>query len=640
MNHAAPNTRKLMKQVDAALQKQRGQEAMNLLEQVVALNPHHAEAWYKIGFILHSGANHRAREFYERALAEDPTHFQSYVMLCTLLESEDRAGDAMNLASHVAKHVLPHNPDAHALLVSLLLRHRQSHLALPYLEAVLPQFPDHLELHQHYCMALKLTNQHDRALEEYTKLNQSSRLPAAFRINFASFMPRLNNSAEEIDRQRAALSEAIDGFIAEKPSVEHSSINYSPVFSLAFHNRDNRELLARYTKMLRTVAPSLNYEAKHVRMPRREGPVRLAFISAHMHLHSVGSCYRRLLIDMAKRPEFEVRFFNYTQIMDAGIQEIVDANIPMQILPRSLGGARQLVESFEPDIIVYPDIGMHVNTHYLAMSRLAKHQCFLIGHPETTGIDTLDYAICSRSYEPENADENYGEQLLCSEGVDTVFMRPHAPERWLTRAELGLPEGKKLYVCPMAIQKFHPDFDRVLADILTRDPDAVLVLFRDFHQEAATDLLHRRILGQCDPQRVIFLPWQPHEVLFSILKACDAVLDTIYFGGGTTAQYAFAFGVPIVTFPGRWARGRVVHSYYTVMGIENPPEATSLASYAEVAIKLANDREYYRFLEKQILENNAKLFEQGAYGPHFAKLLLDIMQQHLEPYRRIAGAEA
>lgn len=634
MYQPAQPLRKLMKQAETALQQQRGQDAMNLLEQIVTADPHYAEAWYKIGFILHSGANIRAREFYERALAADPRHFASYKMLCLLLEGEFRSTDALNLALHVATHVLPDEPEAHAMLTSLMLRYQQSHLALPYLEQVMPRFPNHQELQQHYCMGLKVMNRHDDAVIEYQKLRSRWRVPAAFRINFETFMPRLNQSAEEIDRQRAALGESIERFIVEKPRVDYTSITYSPIFSLAFHNRDNRVLLERYHHMLRTVAPELTYTADYIDEPRAEGPVRVAFVSAHMHLHSVGSCYRGALLHLSKCPELELRFFNYNHLHDAGIQEIIDAGIAMQMMPRSLDGARQLVEAFRPDIIVYPDIGMHMHTQYLAMSRLAQHQCCLLGHPETTGIDTMDYMISSRAVESPQANENYLEQLLCNDKVDTVFTRPVPPPRWLSRAELGLPEGKTLYTCPMAIQKFHPDFDHVLAAIQQRDPNAVIILFRDFHQEAATALLHERILQHCDASRTIFLPWQPREVLFSILKTCDAVLDTFYFGGGTTAQYVFGLGIPIVTMPGRWARGRMVNANYEIMGITNAPTADSAEGYVDIAVKLANDKSYAEELSAQILANNFKMFEQGEYGPRLAKLLMDIFTQDLEGYRR------
>ena len=296
--------------------------------------------------------------------------------------------------------------------------------------------------------------------------------------------------------------------------------------------------------------------------------------------------------------------------------------------------AYKVVADKKLDVVIYPDIGMDATTHYMAMARLAPYQACFQGHPETTGIDTIDYVISSRSYEPPHADENYTERLLCNAGIDTVFKRPAMPECWMTRAELGLPEGKKLYVCPMAIQKIHPDFDAVLADILMRDPNAVIVLFNDFMQQISSELLQRRILEKCDPSRVVFLGWQPVNVLFSILNEADAILDTIYFGGGTTAQLAFHFGFPIITMPGHYARGRVVFSYYTLMGIENAPIAQRLEDYVPMAIKLANDRDYHAALRNEILEKNHLIFDTEPYGPKLVQLVKDIVNQNLDDYCR------
>ena len=617
------------------MQKQRGQDALNLYQQVIQLNPHHAEAHHQMGILLYAAGNiQTARDYLERAIQCDASSADSYLVLAMISESANQGMDALKLVLHTAMNVAPDYAPAHAAVVNTMWRQQQSHMVLPYLENVLARFPNDQELHEFYCMALKIGYRFDDATIEYKKLCKRWRVNPGFRLMFETYIPRLSQSGEEIDRQRAELSETIERFISEKPRIHPNSLSYNPLFALAFHNRDNKALLSRYTEMLRVVMPQLNYVAAHTKQDRQEGKIRIAFVSAHMHLHSVGNCYRNAMLYLAAQDEFEVEFFQLTHVMDAGIQQILDAGVTLHHLPLNIESAREKIAAFMPDIVIYPDIGMHVPTHYLAMARLARYQCCFQGHPETTGINTIDYVISSRTYEPEHAGDNYAEQLLCNKGIDTVFKRPIAPTRWLTREELGLPTDRKLYVCPMAIQKFHPDFDKLLASILDADPQATLVLFRDFDQQGASELLQKRILLQCDATRVIFLDWQPLESLFSILKTADAVLDTIYFGGGTTAQYCFGFGIPIVTMPGKYARGRVVHSYYQVMGIENPPEVNSVAAYVAQAIKLANDPIYAETLSNEILANNEKLFEKSNYGEELVQLMRDIFVQDLDAYQR------
>ncbi|MEJ0010435.1 MAG: hypothetical protein WDN72_08045 [Alphaproteobacteria bacterium] len=301
-------------------------------------------------------------------------------------------------------------------------------------------------------------------------------------------------------------------------------------------------------------------------------------------------------------------------------------------LPQHFRAMQETIAARAPDILIYPDIGMDMTSYLLAMMRLAPYQCCLTGHPDTSGIDTLDYFISSRLYEPEGAQKNYTEQLLVVPKLDTQFERP-APPQWRNREALGLPLDKRIYVCPMAIQKMHPDFDDILADILKRDPNGILVLFNDFQLKSASLLLQQRILAKCPPNRVMFLEWQPLDTLLSIMKAADAVLATIHFGAGTTGQFATAYGIPMVNMPGDFARSRIVYASYVLMGIEDAPVAHSPEEYAAIAVRLANEPGYREKISAQLLEKNALLFEDNRYGETLAQLLVAMMRQELGEYR-------
>ena len=60
-----------------------------------------------------------------------------------------------------------------------------------------------------------------------------------------------------------------------------------------------------------------------------------------------------------------------------------------------------------------------------------------------------------------------------------------------------------------------------------------------------------------------------------LLKSSDVLLDPLHRGCGTTAFDAFGVGLPIVTMPGMHCRSRAVYGLYKIMGIENPPIASS-----------------------------------------------------------------
>lgn len=629
-----PSVRQLMKRAESAMKKEDGGSALQLLHQVLATNPSHVEALYNIGYIFHCvGKYPEAQHYYERAITADPTYVDSYLQLTKLLEESNQGEQAVRIAN-LAIQLAPDNPKTHLELCGLLIRFNQAHVAVSYIEQILPKFPKNTALLHVYCMALKMNERHDEADIAYDKLVNELHGSFASRVLYETYLPRLHRTAEEIDRVRARFKASLEMFIARKVKIDINSVKFQPIFQLAFHNRDNKELTQLFVKALRSMDPLLTYTAPHCKaaLVKREGKIRIGFISRCMHNHSVGSCYRGVMIALAQHPDFEVTFFNLNIVKDKAIQEILDANVPIVSLPNTVSGCRDIIVPYQLDIIVYPDIGMDALTHYLAMSRMAPHQLCFMGHPETTGIDTIDYFVSSRTWEPPHGNDNYTERLLCDEGIDTVFKRPPSPDQWLTRADFKLPEDKKLYMCPMSIQKFHPDFDDVLAGILAADPNAMLILFNDFQQVSASTLLQERILKKCDGSRILFVQWLPLEMLFSIMKLADAVLDTIYFGGGTTIQYAFHFGVPVVTMPGQYARGRMVYSYYSVMGVPDAPIAKDTKEYVDMAVKLANDKSYYQKVSAEILARNEKLFEASDYSTKVVQLMHDIMDQNLDKY--------
>lgn len=634
MTATASSARKLLKLAASALEKRKGNETLGYCQQVLKAHPNHPRALYLMGKVYFAAGHYdKAVALLQQAIAVDPQEAEHYMALCKVLTVQDKGNEAVQVA-HKATQIAPYNPDTHGMLAFLFLHFDHAHLVPDYLEKIMPQLKESVELLQYYAIALKINERGDEADSVYQDIMKRYRIPASFQVMYETYLPRLLLSTEEIDRKREDFVASLDRFIREKPHIDVNMLSMHPLFKLAYHNRDNKELMRKYTQMLRACAPELNYVASHCQegKTRTHPEIRVGFASRHMHDHPVGRCYRNLLTALHAHEGFRVSLFVIDSLIDPTIKALRDKGVEIISLPKNLASAQNMVAEHQLDILIYPDIGMDAMTHYLAMARLARYQCCLLGHPDTTGIDTVDYCISSRLYETENAQAHYTETLLLNDGIDTLFQRPATPEIWHTRKELGLPEDRKLYVCPMAIQKLHPDFDGVLAGILEKDPQATLVLFNDYQLKSASERLQQRILQHCERSRVIFLDWQPIDRLWSILKTADAVLVTIYFGAGTTAQYAFSYGIPMVTMPDQYVRSRVVYAYYKALEIEDAPVAHSLEGYVSIAVRLANDPAYKVNLSRQLLVRNNRLFENSGYEDKVAELMRDIVDQKLEKY--------
>ena len=73
---------------------------------------------------------------------------------------------------------------------------------------------------------------------------------------------------------------------------------------------------------------------------------------------------------------------------------------------------RQAISDAAPHVLLYPEVGMDMIVGWLAAQRLAPVQCVAWGHPETTGMPTIDYFLSSDFMEPPDAATHYTESLV------------------------------------------------------------------------------------------------------------------------------------------------------------------------------------------------------------------------------------
>ena len=131
--------------------------------------------------------------------------------------------------------------------------------------------------------------------------------------------------------------------------------------------------------------------------------------------------------------------------------------------------------------------------------------------------------------------------------------------------------------------KFHPDFDVIIKSILERDQNAVLLLFEGKY--ASWGKLLRKRFARTIPEvgdRIRFHPRVPRKDFLSLIKLADVMIDTIHFCGGYTSLLCLACGIPIVTLPGSFMRGRMTYAFYKQMGIFDCV-AADIQSFADIA---------------------------------------------------------
>lgn len=389
-----------------------------------------------------------------------------------------------------------------------------------------------------------------------------------------------------------------------------------PNFYLAYHGLDDRALQSLIADTYLKLCPGLAWTAPHCRAPHSQAPLRpegrrlrVGFASRFFHDHSIRYSTAGIVRNL-DRSRFEVHVISDRPADRITLFRPGESADRHTVLPIDLAAARAAIAGLELDALVYGDIGMEPLTYYLAFARLAPVQAHLQGHPVTPGIPNLDYFLTSALQEPADCANHYRETpvpfagtLFCYEQVPAV-----APT---TRAEFGLPAQGALYVCPQTLFKFHPDFDAILGAILAGDPDGWLVLLEDrlpARTRQLADRLADSLGDRCD--RVLWVPRMPKQRYFQLIKLAAAVLDTTCFSGANTTLQALGLGVPVVTLPGDFVRGRMTLGWLREGDLMEMC-ATDAADYARIAVRLGRDPAWRGAVVDRIRAAAPGLFERS-----------------------------
>ena len=434
----------------------------------------------------------------------------------------------------------------------------------------------------------------------------------ALALRLALLLPPILESGAQIDGLRQALERDLRDLAGARPRLgdPHAEVGET-AFYLAYHGRDDLALQRAVAEVYLQACPELAHTAKHCLHPgRKSGRIRLGLVSAFFCRHTIGKLFGGLVARLDRR-RFEVILLRLPGPDDEQGRKLMAAADRAAFLPDSLDRARRMLAEAACDILFYPDIGMHPLSYFLAFARLAPTQCVSFGHPVTTGIPNLDYFISNQTMTPADSGEGFSERLVRFSRLPVVYERPETPVRRYAPVDFGLPEGRRIYLCPQSLFKFHPDFDQALAGILERDPRAMLVTIQGKHPLWETTLRSRFAAAfDHDPGRIAFVPRLTPEDFCGALSMADAVLDTFHFGGGNTTMEALAQNIPVVTLPGSFLRGRISLACYRQMGLTGPV-AASAEEYVDLAVRLANDRDYRAEFSQGIERTKGALFDDA-----------------------------
>ena len=641
----------------AALERGAQDEAVNLLSRSVALDAANPSVHIDLGRALKArGELPRAEASFRAALALAPQDATLHFLLGNTLVAQGRMQDAIPCYRNALR-LKPGFPEASSNLGNVLkdlgqvdgaiacyqdavrirpdfveaqfnlgLAYRQlaqSGRAIACFETVVGLRPDLAEAQ--YLLGCLYANEDRRAEALACFRNALSRQPEYAEARWGQAMSQLLavcGPADDPARGREAFAAELEQlerwFGASRIASGAQAVGSLQPFRLAYQEQNNRDLLGRYGRLcVRLMQP---WSERELRPPagrrNKAGAIRVAIVSRYFSNHSVWNAITKGWFQRLDRARFSLIGFHLGSEEDAQTQFARTRAVHFEHGTRGLRQWADAILDQQPDAVIYPEIGMDPMTLRLACLRLAPVQLASWGHPETTGLPTIDRYLSAEDFEPPGARDHYTEQLVAlphlgcyvePSGLGTIV--PDL-ERW------GIGRNGPLLICPGTPFKYSPEHDHVLPRIAARLGKCQFVFFT-YSMRSLTERLRLRLEGAfrdhgLDPDdHLRFIPWLDPPAFYGLMRRADVFLDCIGFSGFNTALQAIECALPVVTREGRFMRGRLASGLLKRLGL---PElvAGDEQEYVALAVKLVEDASYGKGVRERLAVRQAALFRDDA----------------------------
>lgn len=615
-------------------------QALVSYSRAIELSPEFADAHVALGGILEDlNRFTEAEACYRRALIVQPTYAPVHCNLANTLARMGRFEDA--LASHRrAIELAPKNARAHNSLGHTLDQFGKFDEAIVCFQDALNLTPESAEAHHVLANAFMAVGRVSDAISQYRQALDFDPMHATARwaLAMAQLRPVYNQVADVDDAREGfarAIAELDAWFTPSRAAMGAKAVGTKTPFYLAYHARDNRLLLESYGRLCaRLMTFDLEPTPDNLRLPHSNTrKLRIGIVSAHVWSHSVWIAITRGWIEHLNPSRFEVLVFHLSAYGD---EETARARRESTDYIDSLGTVTEwskAIVSAQLDALIYPEIGMDTLTTQLAAKRLVPVQLASWGHPQTSGLPTIDLFLSAELFEPPRAQTHYCEKLvrLPNLGVCVESLAPRVAVPNLT--SLGLPISGPLLLCPGSPFKYSPEHDGVWVELgrrLQALGNGCLVFFESHRTVMSEQLVQRLrrafVQAGVDYDRTIhFVPTLVSGEFYGLMQSATLMLDTIEFSGFNTALQGLECGLPMIAYEGEFMRGRLASGLLRRMGM-NEWVATSKSEFIEKTMQLVVDESLRLAVRQKIVQCRAILFNDMAPVRVLERVLEDAVE--------------
>jgi len=627
-------------------------EARACYSQVLRIQGDHPQALHLMGMICIAEEDYaQAVTLILHVLQGQPMLAASHFNLGIAYKGLEQFDDAV-VAFRSALLIAPDDPDIHYSLGNALQAQPDMPAAIIAYRQALALAPQHADAHNNLGVALESLLHLDDALAAYRKalairpdhpeacnnLGSAMQDQGEMTASSASYaraiasqpeyaearwglamcgLPAVCSMQDSLAESRTGFAEALEmleTWLTPQRLGSAAIVGAKQPFYLAYQDENNRALLSRYgdlcVRLMQRWQP-------HDRPTGISSDTRLkvGIVSAHIHDHSVWNAIVRSWLQHLDSMRFSLAVFHLGDRQDAET-EFARTRAQYFGTRQNLDAWVETLREHQPDVLIYPEIGMDAMTLQLACLRLAPVQIAAWGHPETSGLSTMDFYLSAQAFETAGAQDNYREKLIALPNLGCCYAALPVAAISPDMAALGIAEDRPLLLCAGTPFKYGPAHDHVFV-ALARELKACQFVFFTHSIPNLSDRLQLRLKQRFDEAGLDFerycrfIPWQRRAAFYGVMARADVMLDTIGFSGFNTAMQAMECGLPVVTREGRFMRGNLASGILRRAGLPDLV-AVSDEDYIAITLRLVRDAAYGQSVRDRIDRGRSVLFDDLA----------------------------
>ena len=393
-----------------------------------------------------------------------------------------------------------------------------------------------------------------------------------------------------------------------------SGVGATLPFYLAYLNGQNKKIFELYGNICIEVMKEWQQRNKvNITKILETNKIKIGIIGAHFKSHSVWHAITKGLVAKLNKTTFSIFIFDLGKNSDS---ETNIAKSNASAYYNELGDLydwyKCIVES-NCDILIYPEIGMHQLTYQLACLRISDLQICFWGHPESTGLKTIDYYISAELFETDDSKNNYIEKLLELPNLGTYLFKEinlNEKEIKLDIINLDIP----VIICGGMLYKYQPMYDWIFTE-LVKKIGQVKILF--FSQNIDwTNIFFTRLKNQFDKEGldidnyIFILDFLEKTAFSNLMYKSSLFLDAVGFSGFNTALMAIESNLPIVSLKNNSLKANLANAMLTRIDLRELI-ANDFDELFALILKLIKDKNYKEIIQNKIAKNKAKLYEDS-----------------------------